>query len=137
MSFYIPTPDEKIFSIKKLERFIEENQNVDIITHIDYSEGLKIYKKNWLYPTKGFVTPEAMEAVNTAKKIFISLLFTLNPLMLISRKYSQKLISNYVRPAYWIIQPYITKVEYRTSISQETEKIFNDQWFFFTNSNKH
>lgn len=77
VKFQVPYPEYHIFKKKR-----GESQNsllppgARLIFELDRVEypkegGILTYKKGWLYPTRGFVYPEAVYAINLAKAVFM------------------------------------------------------------------
>ena len=74
----IPQPPQDIFrhNLNTITQIMQEKQSVFILDRVEYPEegGIYVYLKDVLFPTKGFPTPQAISAINLAKRFFIGYL---------------------------------------------------------------
>ena len=70
MTYIIPRPPREIFRFKPKEVDIvhKENPPAYMTDHFEIGEGIRQYIKGGLYPDKGWVYPEAVDAINQAKR---------------------------------------------------------------------
>jgi len=74
--FYIPYPSPEIFwrNTNSIAQVVAEQQEVFVIDRVEYPEsgGIYVYHVGIPYPQKGFPFPEAIAAINVAKRLLIS-----------------------------------------------------------------
>lgn len=76
MQAMIPQPDRSVFqrnAVSAAELLTKAPQPVHIFERAEYPEtgGIYVYLRGLKYPTKGFPTPEACQANNIAKRMFM------------------------------------------------------------------
>ena len=127
MKYYVPYPDEKVFKY----RTPPSNDVAEFGTvatyefdHAEYEGGIKIFKKGVLYPTKGFVFPEAIHCINISKKIIIEGLRLLadwrNACWIFApKRLAEKVINLIVSPSLFSLKGITIKDEYLIPIAYE------------------
>lgn len=117
--YYIPEPNPEVYENYRTEDLImhSEGSPVNVLLYTDYSDGMKQYKEGATYPSKGFPTPEAVFAVNTAKR---ALMLMLNPFMIFGWKKNKE---RFERLASWSLSRFYLKEEYRTPVCRELCKL--------------
>lgn len=140
--YHIPRPDQRVYFKENRTRNVNELGTIDvpILIGIEYEPsvgGILCHKTGQMLPTKGFIYPEALVAINSAKSLFIDSIMLLKkpqvwPLLLglaISPfkskvKFLDKLLHIYNRTLYkYIISPHLFQKQYLTEIARELQEI--------------
>ncbi len=133
----IPYPDAGIFEQKPAAaQILNEGNITHILDHIEYTpNGTLVYIKDAKFPKKGFPFPEAVWAINIAKKFFIETVRLLSQkqmrgwalVFLLSFKSKMRLLEqaleSYTRISLNVLSPYIVKYQHLTPCSKEVEAV--------------
>lgn len=137
----IPYPPSEVFANRNIaETIINEGEITFMLDEskpnpIEYpaTGGILIHIQGAPYPKKGFPFPEAIYAINLAKKFFVSLLkiltipemlgWTIAVVLPFKRKVKilNHVIATYARLAQGSISPFVMKSEYMTKCANECE----------------
>lgn len=134
LTLQIPRPDRKIFekgAVNVTEHLMASPQIVPILDRIEYGPepegGIFVYHKNFLYPMKGFPTPEGCQANNAVKRVLISWLrfFTQIPIMgiwMLRKKNIEKFLAEFYNISYITSAQYYYEHKYYSRTSKEIWK---------------
>lgn len=131
-AFITGGPDDVVAS-----QFGHQNMPFFLIERIEYPEsgGIMVYKKGLKHPTKGFVFPEALSAINQAKRAmmtFIDLLqikpiaFGMCTLLIMPWSVKRRALDHIGRilnrSMLWPVRPFLLKDQYLTPVATEVLK---------------
>ncbi len=124
----VPQPPRELFMMSGIgiQGVVEGGTETHILDRIEYPEegGILVYIRDCPFPKKGFPFPEALLAINLAKKILIegmklSSKFWLLPLYLLRRKNIEKLLESYNKIALINLESYLLRPRFRMRIANE------------------
>lgn len=125
---HIPRPSADLFENPVLSSTTVLNQNTTtfLLDHFEYPEsgGILVYVQGTAHPKKGFPFPEAIKAVNEAKRVFIELIkiFTIVPIIipfLCLKSVFKKVIESYLRISLPIVSPFFLRRDKLTPVGKE------------------
>lgn len=138
--FMVGQPDPKVFKYGDSSALtqVKNTMPVYLIERIEYPEagGLRVYHEGHLQPTKGFVFPEAMQAINSVKAIVLSYLQiakiwmmwpTVALIVIVPWKWKIKtlntVIEKSIRSLQFLVNPYLLKEQYYTEVTREFRRL--------------
>lgn len=134
----IPYPPKEIFAERSApEAILNEGNVTHLLDHIEYPEsgGIRIYIQKAKYPKKGFPFPEAIWAINIAKRNFIELIRILTfpelsgsilaLLLPYKRKVKliDKLLQVYSRMTIGVLHPFVLQTRFLTPAAIEVDRL--------------
>lgn len=113
--FYIPQPPKEIFRSYKdvVQNVTDPNEGSYVLEKISYTDGIRVFINGSPFPKKGFPFPEAISAINIAKRAFLQILHI--PLVL----EHYRVIQEYIRTAEWSLKPLYLEDNFLTPVARE------------------